>query len=224
MSADLAKLQAVLRYEFRNHRHLQRALRHRSVGGDNNERLEFLGDSILNFCITEKLFEMQPKASEGELSRMRASLVNAESLAAFADRLQLGNYIELGRGERHSGGELRKSILSDAMEALFGAILRDGGLEACRRLILELYRPLLLNLPSAEELKDPKTRLQEFLQGQGRKLPQYEVIAETGVDHQKQFEVNCLVEGVAPVSAISSSRRKAEQLAAHRMFTNLTND
>ncbi len=183
-----------------------------------------MGDSILNFCITEKLFEMQPTASEGELSRIRASLVNSESLAAIAERLQLGNYIELGQGERHNGGEQRKSILSDAMEAVFGAALRDGGLEACRRLILELYRPLLLNLPSAEELKDPKTRLQEFLQGRGKKLPQYEVVAETGMDHQKKFEVICLVEGAAPASAIGSSRRKAEQLAAQKMFKILIND
>ncbi len=212
----------MLRYEFRDRRYLWRALRHPSVGSKNNERLEFLGDSILNFCIAEKLYEMKPNASAGELSRMRASLVNNESLTVLADRLQLGNYIELGQGEQQNGGKQRKSILSGAMEAVLGAVFLDGGFEACKKLILELYQPLLANLPDAEELKDPKTRLQELLQCQGRELPQYTIVAQTGMDHQKQFEVNCLVEGAAPVSAIGSSRRRAEQLAASRMFKSLT--
>ena len=223
MPVNLEKFQATLRYEFRDCRHLQLALRHRSVGSDNNERLEFLGDSILNFCITEKLFEVRPNESEGELSRIRASLVNGESLATIAEQLQLGHYIELGQGEQRSGGKQRKSILADAMEAVLGAVLRDGGFDVCRKLILDLYQPLLLNLPSAEELKDPKTRLQELLQGRGEALPRYEVVAETGMDHQKQFEVNCLVAGVKSTMAIGSSRRKAEQLAAQKMLANLTN-
>lgn len=221
MPAELAKLQTALGYQFKDDHLLVLALCHRSAGASNNERLEFLGDSILNFCITEALYHLKPDATEGELSRIRASLVNGNSLAELASQFSLGDYLKLGHGERRSGGKRRKSILADALEALFGAVLLDGGHEQCRQLILAIYDSSLQNLPDAETLKDPKTRLQEYLQGRGQELPQYEVVDESGKDHQKKFVVNCHVNGTDVVSATGSSRRKAEQQAAQLMFETL---
>lgn len=198
------------------------ALTHRSVGSDNNERLEFLGDGILNFVIAHEVFERRPVASEGELSRLRANLVNKPSLAALARGLGLGEAVRLGGGEQKSGGQRRDSILADALEALFGAIYLDGGFECTREVIRDLYAERLHDLPDLDALKDPKTRLQEFLQARGRPLPTYEVVAVTGQAHDQTFAVRCDVAGVATAAeGHARSRRKAEQCAANAMLEHL---
>lgn len=212
-----------LGYQYSDLELLRQALTHRSVGAENNERLEFLGDSILNLCITQELYDLRPEANEGELSRMRASLVNRDALAGIANQLELSSFIQLGQGERRSGGQRRESIQSDTVEAIFGSIFMDGGYEQCRSLILRLYASQLDNLPDAEALKDPKTRLQELLQSQGQGLPEYQIILETGKDHEKRFEVNCLVAGNEVSTGQGNSRRKAEQAAAEKALTQLLN-
>ena len=204
-----------LGYRFRDESLLDTALTHRSVGSRNYERLEFLGDSVLNFVISADLFQRCPDLREGDLSRMRAYLVKGERLHELARRLELGDYLMLGSGEMKSGGHHRASILADAVEGIFGAIYLDGGFEACRQVILELYRPLLEDLPGVETLKDPKTRLQEWLQSRRLPLPRYEVIQMSGRDHERQFEVACELEHLhKTVKGRGSSRRKAEQAAA----------
>ena len=223
MVDSLTELQQALGYSFTNTEYLQQALTHRSVGSINNERLEFLGDSILNFCITQRLFDLRTAANEGDLSRVRASLVNREALAGLASRLKLSAYIRLGRGEKQSGGQRRVSIQADTMEAIFGAVLLDGGYDACRELIDRLYESHFDNLPDAEDLKDPKTRLQEYLQSRGLGLPRYTVTSEEGKDHAKRFEVSCEAVDYPAVSASGSSRRKAEQAAASKMLQQFDN-
>lgn len=208
-----------LGYRFSDTGLLEQALTHRSAGNRNNERLEFLGDSILNFTITRELFDLRPDAPEGDLSRIRASLVNRETLAEIATELELTAHLRLGQGERKSGGQRRNSIQANTVEALFGAILLDSDMESCRRVILTLYRERLGNLPDAESLKDPKTRLQEHLQSRGTELPEYRIVQETGKDHKKHFEVHCIVAGMEPVAGEGSSRRKAEQQAATRALS-----
>jgi ribonuclease-3 len=210
-----AKLSDTLGFEFREPRLLEEALTHCSAAGRNNERLEFLGDSILNFVIAESLFKAYPLASEGELSRLRASLVKRDTLAELARDLSLGECLKLGSGELKSGGFRRASILADALEAIFGAVYRDAGFEACQRLILALYRGRLAELPAAGELKDPKTRLQELLQAQQRALPVYNVLEVTGEAHAQHFTVECAAESVRTV-AVGTTRRKAEQEAARK--------
>lgn len=222
LSPKLEALQHAIAYQFNNPDLLLQALSHRSTGAKNNERLEFLGDSILNFCITERLYELRPDADEGQLSRIRASLVNGESLADIAEHLELAEVIRLGVGEKRSGGKRRRSILADAVEALFGAVLLDSDFVRCRDLILQLYAVQLSDLPDAEDLKDPKTRLQELLQGRGKPLPSYTVLSESGKDHQKVFSVACQVEGIEAITANGTSRRKAEQQAAALMYQQLT--
>ena len=218
MVGPLEKLQQVLGYQFNDIDYLQQALTHRSIGASNNERLEFLGDSVLNFCITQNLYDLLPDAAEGELSRIRASLVNKDALAVIADTLELANYLRLGRGEKQSGGRRRYSIQADAVEAVFGAILLDAGFDPVRTVINRLYQHQYDNLPDAETLKDPKTRLQEYLQSRGLGLPSYEVIRETGRDHAKNFEVACSAADFPKANATGSSRRKAEQAAAGSML------
>ena len=172
---------------------LNEALTHRSRGAINYERLEFLGDSVLNLVVSGRLFEQFPDASEGDLSRMRARIVRGETLAAMALDIGLGSQLHLGEGEMKSGGKERTSILADALEAVFGALYLDAGYEKCRDIILSLCDPLIEALPSPEELKDPKTRLQEWLQARGLALPRYRLEAEEGADHAKQFKVSCLL-------------------------------
>jgi len=202
-------------YRFIDPTLLQDALTHRSVGSRNNERLEFLGDSVLNLVITSRLYELRPDAQEGDLSRMRARLVRESSLAAVASGLNLGKQLNLGESELKSGGFRRTSIIADAFEALLGAIFLDGGYAACRAVILEIFDPLIDGLPSADALKDPKTRLQEWLQARSRPLPEYELQREQGADHAKKFHVSCtLPDDGTVVEAEGSSRRKAEQAAA----------
>lgn len=219
MNGDFSRLSRDLGYSFRSQSLLQAALTHRSAGGENNERLEFLGDGILNFVIADALFRKRSDASEGVLSRLRASLVNRVTLAALARELNLGDYIRLGGGELKSGGQRRESILADSMEAVFGAAYLDGGFSACRALIFRLFERRLDELPSAAELKDPKTRLQEHLQSMRIGLPGYRVISVTGKAHSQTFRVQCTVESLELVTeADASSRRKAEQKAACAML------
>lgn len=206
-----------LGYNFRDKGLLQTALTHRSAGARNNERLEYLGDSILNFIIAAELFERCPKLHEGDLSRMRAYLVKGERLFELATSLKLGDVLQLGTGELKSGGHHRASILADALEAVLGAIFTDGGYEACRQVVLKLYQPLLENLPRPEELKDPKTRLQEWLQSHQFPLPQYEIIKTHGKEHEREFQVACNLPHIdVRITGVGSSRRKAEQSAASK--------
>ena len=217
MSPPLARLSAGLGYTFRQPELLEESLTHRSASARNNERLEFLGDALLSMIIAEYLFQHYPKASEGELSRLRASLVKGETLAELARGLQLGDWLRLGPGELKSGGFRRESILSDTMEAIFGAVYLDGGLIPCRDLILLLYRDCLTQLASAGELKDPKTRLQEYLQARQQALPVYNVLEIRGEPHAQSFMVECVATEARTVAA-GSSRRKAEQEAARQML------
>jgi ribonuclease-3 len=206
-------------YRFRDPGLLERALTHRSAGQGNYERLEFLGDSVLDLVVAEHLIQLHPKAPEGDLSRMRSRLVRGESLKEIAARLDLGQFVRLGSGERKSGGRRRASILGDALEALMGAVYLDGGFEACRKVILDLIQPAVESLPDIEELKDAKTRLQEFLQGLGRGLPRYELVGESGADHDKEFTLRCTVDdSELAATASGSSRRKAEQAAAEALL------
>jgi len=202
-------------YRFKDPELLREALTHRSLGAGNNERLEFLGDSVLNLVVAMRLYEQRPDAQEGDLSRMRARLVRGSTLAEVASGINLGQRIKLGEGELKSGGFRRASILADALEALLGAIFIDGGYVACRDVILRLFDPLIADLPDVEELKDPKTRLQEWLQARGRALPEYTLVAEEGADHAKTFRVRCrLADDGTMVEQDGRSRRKAEQAAA----------
>lgn len=206
-------------YRFTDPKLLQDALTHRSMGARNNERLEFLGDSVLNLVVSSRLFELRPDAREGDLSRMRARLVRGVSLADVASGLGLGKQLNLGESELKSGGFRRASILADAFEAILGAIFIDGGYDACRGVILDLFDPLIDNLPSADDLKDPKTRLQEWLQGRARPLPEYELRREEGADHAKKFHISCtLPDDQTVVEAVGNSRRKAEQAAATQVL------
>ena len=191
------------------------ALTHCSAGGQNNERLEFLGDSILNHIIAEALYRRFPCASEGEMSRMRASLVKGDTLAEVAMELQLGDELQLGAGERKSGGHRRASILADALEAVVGAILLDGGVEQCRRCVLTWFAPRLQQLSLSAVDKDAKTRLQEYLQGRNNPLPEYDLLSVQGDDHEQQFHVACrLSKPLLVAEGKGASRRKAEQNAA----------
>lgn len=204
-------------YRFNDPQLLQAALTHRSAGSRNYERLEFLGDSVLNLVVSARLYELEPGASEGDLSRMRARLVRGSMLAEVAAGIGLGKQIRLGEGELKSGGFRRTSILADAFEALLGAIYLDGGFDACKTVILEYFDPLIAKLPAAEQLKDPKTRLQEWLQGRGRPLPDYVLLREEGADHAKNFHVSCRISDKGTLAEASgASRRKAEQAAAEK--------
>ena len=220
MIAPLSRLSASLGYSFRRPELLEEALTHRSASPRNNERLEFLGDALLDMLIAEHLYQRFPSASEGELSRLRASLVNGETLAALARGLKLGDWLRLGQGELKSGGFRRESILSDAMEAIFGAVYLDDGLDACRDLILRLYRDCLAGLAKADELKDPKTRLQEHLQARQLALPAYNVLEVRGEPHAQCFTVECVAADARAVAS-GSSRRKAEQEAARQLLGSL---
>lgn len=201
---------------------LVKSLTHRSAGAKNNERLEFLGDAILGFVIAETLYQRFPDSDEGILSRLRASLVNQQSLAAIARGLNLGDFLILGPGELKSGGFRRDSILSDALEALMGGLLKDQGFDRCKVWILHLFIPQLNGLNLSNWEKDPKTRLQESLQSFKKALPVYELRSQIGQPHDQVFVVNCIVEGVDKiVDGEGSSRKKAEQEAAEKMLNHL---
>ncbi len=214
---DPERLCAALDYRFADPALLERALTHRSAAGPNNERLEFLGDSVLNFLIASALYERHPHASEGTLSRMRAALVRGETLAEIAREIELGEYLRLGSGELKSGGYRRTSILADALEAVIGAVHQDGGIEAVQALVLRFFAARLDSNAPGVSLKDPKTRLQEYLQGRALPLPSYEVVAVVGQSHSQTFTVQCRVAGLdEPSVGEGGSRRKAEQSAAQR--------
>ncbi len=213
---------AGINYRFTDQQLLKGALTHRSLGANNNERLEFLGDSVLNLVISSRLYELHSEAQEGDLSRMRARLVRGVTLSEIASSIELGKHLKLGEGEMKSGGFRRASILADAFEALLGAIFLDGGYAVCRTEILRLFDPLIASLPDIEDLKDAKTRLQEWLQARGRPLPEYDHFREEGADHAKQFHVQCKIpDDSISVEAIGNSRRKAEQAAAKDMLGKL---
>lgn len=218
-------LKKSLAYEFSNEDLLQRALTHRSASGENNERLEFLGDSVLQLVISERLFRDRPDVSEGRLSRLRSSLVRDVTLAEIAVELGIGEYLILGSGERKTGGHRRPSILADAIEAIFGAVYLDAGFEAARAVIDRAFLDRIEQLPFGGELRDPKSRLQEWLQGQQLRLPQYEVEKVSGKAHNQFFEVSCRLDEPALVTSGSgSTRRDAEQQAADRMLAEIGAD
>jgi len=222
LSEDLARLQRALGYRFQDESALLRALTHRSAGHDNNERLEFLGDALLNFVIGEAVFLRLPKAAEGDLSRMRAMLVREETLAVVARRIELGEVVRLGSGELKSGGFRRDSILADGLEALIGAVYLEGGFAAGRDLCLRLFAPELDHLPDPGTLKDSKTRLQEHLQAAGRPLPEYTVLNEEGPPHRRSFRIRCrLADDGSESTGEGASRKFAEQQSAERMLHNL---
>lgn len=201
---------------------LQQALRHRSAGAPHNERLEFLGDALVNLVVAEALHERWPKADEGTLTRARASLVRESALAELARRLDLGPRIELGPGELKSGGHRRDSILADALEALVAAIHLDAGFEVCRRVVLPWFEPLIAELPEGKAEKDPKTRLQEWLQGRQLPRPLYRLVDTRGDDHARIFQVSCETSEPAHAEqAEAASLRAAEQLAAERLLAKL---
>lgn len=210
-----AALQRALGHEFADHALLTMALTHRSAGSRNNERLEFLGDSIVNHIIADALYHRFPDAREGDMSRMRASLVKGDTLAELARELQLGEYLLLGPGERKSGGYRRSSILADTLEALAGAILLDAGFQRCRECVLGWFGTRLEQLAAGVADKDAKTRLQEYLQGRGNPLPEYELLDITGDDHEQVFSIACRLSKPQLLAEGSGrSRRKAEQAAA----------
>ncbi|MFW5450802.1 MAG: ribonuclease III [Methylophagaceae bacterium] len=199
---------------------LQQALTHRSADPVNNERLEYLGDAILSFVIAEELFKRFPQVKEGKLSRLRASLVKGVTLAEIGRELNLGEVLILGPGELKSGGYRRESILADTVEALFGAVYLDSGLEAVKDLILNLFNERLMSIDVNEVIKDPKTRLQELLQSRKQPLPLYSVREIKTDDKQPKFEASCQVALLNKlIVAQGSSHRKAEQKAAERALT-----
>lgn len=215
MNELLRSLSRKLGHEFHEPALLTLALTHRSKSGNNNERLEFLGDSILNFIVADALYSRFPQLTEGELTRVRATLVRQETLASLARDLELGNCLQLGGGELKSGGFDRDSILADALEAIFGAIYQDSGLPAAQEVVLGLYAPILDQIDPRKILKDPKTRLQEFLQKRGSPPPVYEVLEISGEAHHQRFVVQCEAAGLAtPARGEGNSRRYAEQAAA----------
>lgn len=217
-----AWLQETLGYECRDAALLEAALTHRSAAGPHNERLEFLGDAVLNCVVARLVFQEFAAADEGDLSRFRASLVSGEALAVVALEIDLGHYVRLGSGELKSGGFRRKSILADALEALLGAIYLDGGFDAAARVIERLFVPRLDKLPSASELKDPKTRLQEAVQAKGLPLPGYTVESIRGEAHNQVFEVSCSVDALGlRAIGVGPSRRRAEQAAASEVLNAL---
>ncbi len=223
MRRDPARLSKTLGYAFADDQLLEAALTHRSAAASNNERLEYLGDAVLGLVIAEAVFQRRAEASEGELSRLRASLVRGRTLAQIGADLVLGDYLHLGPGELKSGGYRRGSILADALEAVIGAIYLDGGFDPARRCILRLYEDRLANLPQVADLKDAKTRLQELLQGRGVGLPVYSVSEVTGEAHAQRFTVLCDVAQLqVRVTGEGSSRRRAEQDAAERALARIS--
>lgn len=215
--------QNYLRYEFSQPTLLERALTHRSYSAQNNERLEFLGDAVLGAVIAEALHQQEQAVDEGTLTRLRASLVKGDSLAEIAAGLHLGDILLLGGGEARVGGHHKSSFLAGGLEAVFGAVFLDGGYAAARTVITEVFRARLAALPDFDQLKDPKTLLQEALQARGVALPVYTVMSESGPSHDPQFEVMCRIEQLKTETiGRASSRRKAEQAAAADAFAMLS--
>ncbi len=214
-------LDKTLQYRFNDVGLFKLALTHRSAHGGSNERLEFLGDAVLDVVVSEELYHARPEADEGDLSRLRASIVRDTTLAELAAELGLGDYLILGSGEKKAGGHRRESILADALEALFGAVYLDSDFDTTARFIRLAFGEKLEEFPDAGELRDPKTRLQEWLQARGDGLPEYDLLNVSGKAHRQRFEVSCSVAGKEATIGTGTSRRGAEQHAAERMLRQL---
>lgn len=215
MTPDLRRLSKQIAYNFKESALLRQALTHRSHGSPHNERLEFLGDSVLSLAISSKLIHDFPRLTEGDLSRVRAHLVKEPTLAEIAQGLQLGDYMRLGEGELKSGGFRRPSILADALEALLGAIYLDSGFEESSRVIDAMFAPIIAKLDPKNLSKDPKTQLQEYLQSRKLSLPRYSIIATEGEAHEQHFKLECIISDLdIRAQGEGASRRKAEQEAA----------
>ena len=227
MTLDKAErwLDKTLHYRFSDPGLFGQAPTHRSVTGKNNERLEFLGDAVLDLVISEEICRMRPDAPEGDLTRLRASLVKDSSLANLATDLGLGDHLILASGERKTGGHRRQSILADALEAIFGAVYIDGGFAQAKEVIAKVFAERLQSLPDVDDLRDPKTRLQEWLQARKMDLPAYELVDVSGADHEQRFVASCTVEALSQkTEGEASSRRKAEQKAAVAMLQVLSGE
>lgn len=216
----LFELEQRMGYRFRNAGYMEQALTHSSKSGSpNNERIEFLGDRVLNLVMAHTLFVQFPSENEGALAKRHSALVQGTMLAAVGNTINIGDFLILSDGERQSGGAENDNIISDAMEALLGAIFLDGGLDAARDVIIRLWDKYILS--PAEIHQDPKTELQEWVQARGLPLPDYEIISRTGPDHAPRFELEARVQGYDPVMAEGNSRRQAEKEAARRMLIQL---
>lgn len=222
MAEKFRKLEKSLGHQFADQDLLVLALTHRSHGSSNNERLEFLGDSIVNFLIADALYQQFPNCQEGDLSRMRSQLVKGKTLAELAREFSLGEYLQLGSGEMKSGGHRRESILADTVEALIGAIYFDAGMEYCKGRVLGWYASRLQAISPESNHKDAKTQLQEYLQSRKQPLPAYELLNTSGSEHQQEFEVGCKVALLEKLEiGVGSNRRNAEQAAAAEVLNRL---
>ena len=227
--SHVEKVEKIFNYAFKNTDLLDLALSHRSIGSKNNERLEFLGDSILGMVISSELFQRFPNEKEGVLTRLRSSLVKGDTLSEIATELNLGDYIKLGSGELKSGGYRRASTLADVVEAIIGAIYLDSksdfGISTVEKIILTIFKNRIDNCEPTGVLKDPKTRLQEHLQAKNLPLPTYNVVSISGKEHLQTFKVSCAIEGFSNhVVAKGASRRKAEQAAAEKALNTLIHE
>lgn len=219
MNSNYQALLKSIGYTFRETAILEQALSHRSFSRKNNERLEFLGDAILSCTIAQALYEQFPRAKEGQMSRLRAHLVKGETLAELGREFNLGDFVKLGSGELKSGGYRRDSILADTVEAIIGAISLDSDLATSQQVVLSWYEQRLASLDLKENIKDSKTRLQEYLQARRMALPEYQVVSIQGEAHRQEFTVHCLIDSrEEPVVGVGSSRRMAEQEAASEML------
>ncbi|MDX1490522.1 MAG: ribonuclease III [Pseudohongiellaceae bacterium] len=222
MTDNVRKLEQILGYDYSDKSLATLALTHRSADQQNNERLEFLGDAVLGFIVADELVQRFPTASEGDLSRRRAALVNQKCLSQIARRLGLGELLTLGMGEQKSGGRQRASILADVVEAILGAIYLDAGLQRCRDLLLQLYGEELDALPNTSAGKDAKTRLQEHLQAKALPLPKYKIESIEGEEHRQSFRVSCRIKLLSePTYGTGSNRRIAERNAAEKALESL---
>lgn len=216
----LYELEQVIHYRFRNQTTLEQALTHSSHSGSaNNERIEFLGDRVLNLVMAHTLFEQFPQENEGNLAKRHASLVQGKMLAAVGSNIHLGQYLILSDAERSSGGALNENIVSDAMEALLGAVFLDGGLEPARAIIIREWDKYILG--PVEQHQDAKTELQEWAQARGLPLPSYDIVGRSGPDHAPLFEIELRVQGIDPITAEGPSRRAAEKEAARHMMARI---
>jgi len=221
---ELKRLETRIGYTFSDFALLKQALTHRSALGAHNERLEFLGDSILSFAISKDLYTRFPKVTEGDLSRMRATLVCGKMLAEIGREFVLGDCLILGPGELKSGGFRRDSIIADGVEAIIGAVFLDSDIDTVAALILSWFDSRLNTIEPGISQKDPKTRLQEHLQSRKQPLPLYEVLDIKGEAHNQQFTMACVIDGIETVEGKGTSRRKAEQIAAEKMLVALLGD
>src|SRR5258706_5518238 len=222
MAARNASLERRIGYRFRDPALLAQALTHRGYGSPHNERLEFLGDAVLGLVVTEALYRASPAVAEGKLSRLRAELIREESLAAIARAVGLPEFLRLDVSTSRNDGASRPSILADALEAVFGAVLLDGGYEAARGAVVHCFGPALTQADASTVEKDPKSKLQELLPAQRRRLPQYLLVSTHGAQHRQTFEVECVLEDPELAArGVGSSRRRAEQQAAANLLRKL---